>query len=77
MSDDVDPGAHLRSCSSCVATHGAVSYRRTVLVILTSPRGPYALCLRCLGRDGEPRGRTPAAIPPPRATQPRRRSLLR
>ena len=44
----------------------------TVLAILTSPAGPYALCRSCLGRDAELQGpRTPAEIPAPPPAVPR------
>lgn len=38
--------------------------RGTVLVVIDSPSGPYAVCPSCIGRDLELRGpRTPDVIP--------------
>ncbi len=52
-------------CSSChrAATHG------TALVVLESPRGPYALCGRCLGRDAEPKRTAPNVLAERRGEQ--------
>lgn len=36
------------------------------LAVLGGPTTPYALCVRCLGRDAGPRASAPTAIPPPR-----------
>lgn len=53
------------STSACACGHS------TVLVILDSPSGPYAVCPGCIGRDMEPRAaRAPTSIPAP---TPRRR----
>lgn len=30
-----------------------------VLVVIEAPSGPYALCVRCVGRDLEPKTATP------------------
>lgn len=48
------------STSACACGHS------TVLVILDSPSGPYAVCPSCVGKDMETRGpRTPTSIPAP------------
>lgn len=54
---------HLLRSNKPTSTDACACGRCTVLVVLNSPSGPYALCPGCLGRDLEPRQTTPTTIP--------------